>query len=431
MSDTPCAMTAADTELEFAALVAFDWADAQHTGCLQAAGGPVEPFLLDQTPEAIHDWAARLRQRFGGRPVAVILEQSKGPLIYALLKHEFLVPYPINPRQLQRYREALTPSGAKDDPSDAALLLEFLRQHRGRLRAWRPDNPDTRLLAQLTEDRRTLVEQRTALVQQLQDRLKTYFPQALTLLADDLTTALAGAFLIQWPSLQDLQRARPHTVRRFFYAQHVRNEARLQDRLQLIRTARPLVEDPALLESGARFVHALAAQLKALAAQIRDYERRISELFARHADAPLFEQLPGAGRALAPRLLAAFGSDRSRFASAAELQSYSGVAPVTLQSGRTRVVRWRWACPTFLRQTFHEFAQHSLAKCDWARAFYQQQRERGHDHHAAVRSLAYKWLRILFRCWQTRTPYDESRYLAALSTRASPLLARLSPAASA
>lgn len=417
-----------DPQPDFAAFVALDWADRKHAGCLQFADTTSsQSFDLDQTPEAIHGWAAQLRERCGSRPVAVILEQSRGPLIYALLQHEFLIVYPINPLQLKRYREALGPSGAKDDPSDAALLLDFLRQHRDRLRPWRPDDPHTRLLAQLTEDRRALVNQRTALVQQLQSRLKTYFPQALTLLGDDLTTRMACAFLLKWSRLQDLQRAKPHTLRTFYYAHHVRSETLIQERLQLIRTAQPLVDDPALLESGARWVHALAAQLQAIARQIREYEDRIADVFAQHAEAPLFHNLPGAGKHLAPRLLAAFGTDRQRFTQAAQLQSYSGTAPVTKQSGRSRIVHWRWACPKFLRQTFHEFAQHSLAKCDWARRFYQQQRQRGHGHHNALRSLAYKWIRILFACWQTRTPYDEGRYLASLNRRHSPLFPPATP----
>jgi hypothetical protein len=121
---------------------------------------------------------------------------------------------------------------------------------------------------------------------------------------------------------------------------------------------------------------------------------------------------------MVPRLIAAIGSRRDRFVSAAELQSYSGIAPVMQRSGRSQWVHFRWACPKFVRQTFHQWAGHSIASSDWARACYQQQRERGKGHHAAVRTLAFKWLRILFRCWQDRRPYEAERYEGACKRRA-------------
>ena len=123
--------------------------------------------------------------------------------------------------------------------------------------------------------------------------------------------------------------------------------------------------------------------------------------------------------------MAAFGSDRDRFGAAVELQQYSGIAPVTVRSGKTKIVHCRWACPKFLKQTFHEFANQSRTKSAWAAAYYAMLRERGCGHHAAVRALAFKWIRILFRCWKTRTPYDESIYLACLRARNSPLLKHL------
>ena len=125
-------------------------------------------------------------------------------------------------------------------------------------------------------------------------------------------------------------------------------------------------------------------------------------------------------------MLSAFGSNRDRFQCAAEVQNLSGIAPVTERSGKSCWVHWRLACPKFLRQSFHEFAAQSILFSQWARAFYDQLRARGASHHAAVRTLAYKWIRILFRCWKTRTPYDEQIYLASLRRRGSPLCAALS-----
>ncbi len=141
-----------------------------------------------------------------------------------------------------------------------------------------------------------------------------------------------------------------------------------------------------------------------------------------HADAEIFRSFPGAGPALAPRLLAAFGADRQRLESAGQAQAYCGIAPVMVRSGRTCQVRRRWACNTFLRRTFHEFAGLSLRKSAWAKAYYDQMRSRGAKHQAAVRSLAFKWIRILFRCWQTRTLYNEVHYFQQLYRKQSPLL---------
>jgi hypothetical protein len=112
-----------------------------------------------------------------------------------------------------------------------------------------------------------------------------------------------------------------------------------------------------------------------------------------------------------------------RYSNVVELQAFSGIAPVTQRSGKSQWVHFRWACPKFLRQTFHEWAAHSIPYSVWARAYYQQQIAKGNDHHAAVRSLAFKWIRIAFRCWKDRVPYNESIYLAALRRRGSALAA--------
>jgi transposase len=210
-------------------------------------------------------------------------------------------------------------------------------------------------------------------------------------------------------------------VRKFFYAHQCRSEQKIQARLERIQAAQPLSRDGAIIEASSLTVEMLAGQLKDLAPYIARYEKQIEQLFAQHPDRGLFDNLPGAGRQLAPRLLSAFGSDRAHFSSALEALTFFGVAPLTERSGKTTWIHFRWACPKFLRQSFHQFAGHSLRFCDWAAAFYEQQRARGKGHHAAVRALAYKWIRILFRCWKTPQPYNPDLYLAALSRRSSPL----------
>ena len=415
--------------IPLAAMIGIDWGDQRHDIALQVAGAStVESSRLAQEPAAVATWLASLEQRFGGQRVGIAIETSRGPLVHALLETAFVVLYPINPRSLRRFREAFHPNGAKDDAPDARLLLELLVKHREQLHPWTPDDTATRTLRRLVQHRRDAVAQRTELTQQLQAVLKEYFPQALRWAGTDLSSALACDFLLRWPTLAALQRARPATVRRWYTTHNCRRMSRITARLAEIATATPLTRDPAILEPSALYVQLLARQLLALRPSIAHLDAEIARRFEAHPDAPLFQAIRGAGAALAPRLLVAFGTDRTRFASAADMQTASGIAPITVRSGKQCQVHWRWATSTFLRQTFHEFAHHSILHTPWAREFYHQQRKRGKAHHAAVRTLAFKWIRILWRCWHDRTPYDDAHYVRALIIRGSPLGAHLQPA---
>jgi transposase len=400
-----------------AAWVGLDWADQQHVICLyEVDTGQSTVSRLEQKPEALQDWLSQLRQRFGGAPVAIVLEQARGAVIYALLSADFVRLYPVNPQSLASYRKAYAPSGAKSDPADAVLLMEMVRNSPERFRVWKPDDADTRSLQLLTENRRQLVNQKTALTNQLTSLLKTYYPQALEL-AGALDNLQACDFLKQWPTLEALQQARAGQIRQL-YREHGRpSSEQLDQRLEQIRQARPLTTDPAALLSGSMMVQVLVEQLRPLLAAIERFDRQIAVIFGKHPDRPLFDSVPGAGAVLAPRLVAAFGTDRDRFQSAQQAQQLFGIAPVTEQSGKQRWVHWRWACPKFLRQTFHEFAGHSRHWCGWAKALYQRLRRLGKGHHAALRVLAFKWIRILFHCWKTRTGYDEQIYLKSLQKR--------------
>ncbi len=403
------------------AWVGLDWADQRHEIRLQAVGSPqIESFTVEQKPEALHGWVAELRARFPEGKIAVALEQSRGAIIYALMNYDFLLLYPIPPKSVARYREAFAPSGAKSDSGDAGLLLELVQTHRDRLRAWQPDDELTRQLRLLTEFRRKTVDERTRLTNELNDRLKSYFPQARDW-AGDLRSPSACEFLRTWPTLQAVQRA-SRTELQQFYKDHRRLSTEEREKLWAqIDQAQPLTRDRALVEASALMAQALAEQLATVLAVIERVEDELQKLFSRHPDHDLFDDLPGAGDALAPRLAGAFGSDRDRYQSAEDIQKFSGIAPVTEASGKTKWVHWRRACPKFLRQTFHEFASASRAKSLWARAYYEQKREHGANHQAAIRSLAFKWQRILYRCWKDGTAYDEDHYLEALRRRQSPL----------
>ena len=302
-----------------------------------------------------------MRERFGSQgKILICLEQSRGGLIHFLMGFDSFELYPINPKQLDNYRKAFRPSGAKDDPLDAELLCQFLSLHHAQLRPWRCDDEQTRKLALFCEKRRQAVDARMALSNQLKSELKQYFPLALVVLNNDLSTVLAADFLLQWPTFESLKKASAHKLRKFFYAHQCRSEQKIQARIERIHSALPLTQDSAIIEASSLTVEMLARQLKDLAPYIARYEKQIEQLFSQHPDRGLFKNLPGAGEQLAPRLLSAFGSDRDRFPSAVEALTFFGVAPITERSGKTTWIHFRWACPKFLRQSFHEFAAHSV-----------------------------------------------------------------------
>lgn len=408
-------------EPTFGAFVAIDWADQKHVWSMQAASSEQRQHgEIPHTAEAIEAWVGGLFSRFPGQPIALAVEQSRGALVFMLSKYEHLHIYPIHPRAAAQFRAALYPSGAKDDPVDANLLLDLLVHHRGHLRRLNPDTEQTRLVQQLVEARRKLVNEKTRQGNRLTSKLKVYFPQILTWF-DDVDSALVGVLLERWPTLEALQKARQATLRSFFRQHNCRRAELIEQRLEQIRQAIPAIRDTAVIQSAVAMVSVLVPLIATLREGIAALDRQIEQAAAAHPDFAIFNSFPGAGPVLAPRLLAAFGSQRDRYQSAAEIQQFSGIAPVLVRSGKSAWVHYRWACPKFLRQTFQEWAGHSIGFCDWARAYYEQQRKRGVGHHAAVRALAFKWIRIAFRCWKDRVLYDDSRYLQSLRQRGSPL----------
>jgi len=419
--DNPCPTPS------FAALIGLDWGDRQHAVALWTPDSQApESFDLEHSPENVRRWLKQIEERFSGRPVALAVETSKGPLINMLFEVPWLSIYPIHPATSARMRKAFTPSGAKDDPQDALLLLGLLRDHLDRLRPLPPEDLLTRKLGALCELRRKSVDRRTQLTNQLRAALKGYYPQALELVGDILHSPLALAFLKRWPDLIELKASRPSTIKTFYYRHNLRRPEAIQKRVDRIAQAVALTVDEAVVSAGRREVARLIEELAVIQKHIRQDEKLIAEHFAQHPDAPLFRELPGAGAALAPRLLVAFGTDRDRYPSAAALQRYSGVAPVKEKSGNRVWVHWRWNAPRFLRQTLIEWAGQTVLYSQWARAYYQQKKEHGKHHWSILRSLAFIWLRILWKCWQTNTPYNEERYLEALRRQGSPLLQSMS-----
>jgi transposase len=410
------------TELSgFTAIIGIDWADKKHDVCVQEIKtGRRQAGQVTHRAEELDGWARSLYRRYGG-PIAVALELSKGPIVSALQKYDFLVIFPIEPTTLANYRKTFTPSGAKDDPTDAELALKLLLCHPEHFQALKPQSVEMRTLMTLVEQRRRLMNDRVRLTNRLRNALKQYYPQALEWF-DRIDTLLFCDFIKRWPSLAQARRARKATLEKFFRQHNMNRKALLEQRIQSIKSAVALTTDEAVIVPYRLQALTLVAQLEVALESIRRYDEEIATLAPQHPDYGLFSALPGAGPSLAPRLLVAFGEQRERFANAAEVQKYAGIAPVTERSGQKHWIHWRWQCPTFLRQTFVEWAAQTINKSYWAGLYYYQQRAKGCSYQAAVRALAFKWIRILYRCWVTRTPYDEARYLKALQERGSPLL---------
>jgi transposase len=406
--------------IQFAAKIGLDWADRKHDFCIKPSDfDDFEYGTFEHTPEAIEEWALMLQERFHNEPVAICLELKAGPVVYALLKYSFIVLFPIPPKALAKYREAFTQSGAKDDPTDAYLQVDYLISHPDALKPLIPDNEETRILQRLVEDRRTLVAEKVRLTNRITAALKSYYPQVLQWF-DDIDTQVFCDFIQQWPTLKKAKCARKPTFVKFFKAHRCVRPAVIEKRIEAIKAAIPLTEDDGVIIPFESLTRVMTLQLSQLLVAIHDYDLDIAKRFRKHSDYDIFESLPGAGPVFGPRLLVAFGSKRERFQSADEVNRLSGVAPVLERSGKRCWTHWRYSCPKFLRQTFVEWANQSIRYSFWAREFYDQKRAQGKSHQATLRALAFKWIRIIYSCWKNKTPYDESAYLFALKRRKSP-----------
>jgi transposase len=408
---------------DYVAYIGIDWADRKHDiAVYDCATDTWQEYVIQSHPQAILDWVNQLRSRYGNNKIAVALEQKRGPLLYALCQYDNLALFPINPRTVANYRKAFQPSRAKSDPVDARLLVELIRKHDDKIEIWKAGCPQHRALRQWVESRRMLVGEKVRLTNRITASLKSYFPQVLDWF-EDKDTFVFCAFIEQFDDVKAAQAASAETLTQFFRTHHAGRRSAIARRIEQIQGAGPpLTEDEAIVIPGKALTLGLISFLKVILTQLSEFNQQIAERFATLPDAELFQSLPGAGPHLAPRLLAAFGEDRSRFTSAQAFMSYVGIAPVKEESGKKRWVHWRWSCPIFLRQTFVEWVNQARRDSTWSQAFYLQQKQAGKSHQKAIRALAYKWGRILWRCWQDGKPYDEEKYIAALRRKKSLLV---------
>lgn len=396
--------------------IGIDWADEAHDCYVIESDGKGQHMSFKQNSEAINKWVEEMLERAGG-PIAIMLEQSKGPLVFALMFRPNVILYPINPKQFARYRESYPGGDAKSDPSDARLLARMLRERISTLQPWLADDEPTRRLANLSEKRRCIVNNQVALRQQLIAHLKCYFPVLLEHFGASSRLGTLLAMIARWNDPRKLRRADRKLVDRVLRENGISSPTDRQKMIAQFRETPLLTNDSALIEPLALMCELLASQIVASRKTVSAFDQEIRKALNAHGDGSLFLALRGAGPTMAARLLCAFGSQKDRWKNADELAAFSGIAPLTRQSGKSRVVLQRWACPKFLKQTFHEFADSARKWCPWTKARYEQLKDAGMKHNAAIRKLARSWIRILFRVWKTGLPFDCDRYIEGLLKR--------------
>jgi len=394
----------------------IDWADDHHdVVVIDDAGTVVTSFRVTHTAAGLADLTTALAQIAGETAkdqVACIVETNHGLLIAALLEASFPV-YPVNPKTVDRRRSA---AGVKTDQIDAYLLAKTGRSDLADLRRLTPDSPLLQELKALTRDQDGLIQSQTRLVNQLTACLKAYYPVALELFSK-LHQPSTVAFLQAYPTPDAGRAATVSDIEQTLKAAGHRRAVQAAPKIWQALQQPQLTADAVTTRTKMRLMLALIAQLQPLMEQIAAYDEEIARLFLTHADSSLFASLPGAGKRLAPRLLAEIGDDRARYADAASLQMLGGTAPVMFQSGAYAKAHRRYACIKPLRNAMQQFAWQSTLQEAWALRYYQHKRATGKSHAVALRALANVWMRIIYAMWRDHTAYVSATFTRAQQPR--------------
>ena len=393
----------------FRHLVGLDWAGKEHVLCAVDERGAIAWRLTISND--LDGWA-RLKTHFeklgAASTIAVAVETNCGMVVEQVLNLGVSV-YPVPPAGVKAYRERTAGSGAKDDELDAYCLADALRTDGHRWRVLRQDSEHVRRLRLLCRDEIHLIEKRTALYLELRAALRECYPTVLEAF-EDITLVCVLDFLTTFPSAAELARKGKKSWRAFLHTHRMAEPESYQRRMAIFATAAAWKVPVPVVQAKSLLVAALVAQIRLLNQQLKTYGKQIEEVFDTHQDAGLFASLPGVGAKLGPRLLAFIGSDRERFESSASLQCYGGTAPVTRSSGKFRAVARRLACDKDLANALFQMAEGSCVTCAWAKV-YLDSKKKQMGYAAAVRALAQRWVKIIWKMWQTGTPYDEATHL--------------------
>jgi transposase len=383
----------------------LDWAIDDHAASVVDARG--RELLRHSVEHSTAGLAELVRALLGAGCREVAIERPDGPVVDALLAAGLTVVV-ISPNQVKHLRSRYGSAGNKDDRFDAFVLADTLRTDRARLRALIPDTPPTVALRRVVRARRDLVAHRVATANQLRAHLRAVFPGAVGLFAD-IDSPISLAFLTRYPTQEQADWLSPARLGAWLAKQSYSGKvdpAVLHARLVAAPRGASGAETQAAITNG------FVAVLTVLLQQIKQLSAEIDAQLTAHADQHIFTSLPRSGRVRAARLLAEIGDCRAKFPTRESLFCLAGVAPSTRQSGKSRVVGFRWACDKQLRDAVCDFAADSRHANPWAADVYNRARDRGHDHPHAVRILARAWLNIIWQCWQHGTAYDPAQHKA-------------------
>jgi transposase len=392
--------------------VGLDWAVHTHAVCvIDAAGAVLERFEIAHDRQGLAELMRRLA-RFGAR-LRIAIERPSGLIVDALVEagHEV---FPIHPNAVKASRPRYRSHGAKSDASDAYLLADLLRTDGHRWHALAPQSDAIRALRALVRSRDDLVDARVATANQLSGTLQAFWPGAACIFAD-VASPIGLAFLRRYPSPRCARRLTEAQLQRFCKRQHYSGRRSAADLLARLRAAATARVGAQTEQAMAEVVRTQVAVLVPLVTQIAELTRRIEQFMHSLPDGLLMMSFQRAGQVCAAQILAELGDVRERFPSADVLAAEAGTVPVTYQSGKTRSVAFRWACNHRLRQAITCLADNSRHANDWARKVYQAARGRGCDHPHAIRILARAWLRVIWRAWMDRKPYDPALHRSALA----------------
>jgi hypothetical protein len=387
----------------------IDWSDRSLDFHLRTAEGEaLVEGQVEPTVEGLATLYTALEAHGQPEEIAIAIETSHGAWIQPLLDRGYQL-YPVNPKTVERFRGALSAAGHKSDKIDRRILAMFLVTFHQDNIPLRPDAPEIVSLRIACQDRARTVEERTAKLNELQAVLKCYYPAFFGLFGV-IRSQIALQFLDRFPTQKQMQQLTERRLVNWLKRHHYSWSQRIDDMMQAIQ--RPTFDVAEhLQEAKAPLIRYLARTIQILNTELAERDKWITEHLNQLPEARWIRSLPGAGIVLAPALLACLGRDPQRFASPAEARALMGTAPVTKASGAHRTVYFRRACWKFARRTLQLFADKSRHQCAWAQAFYSKQRGSGHNHHAALRALAHKWLKILLAMRRTGAPYDEELFL--------------------
>ena len=387
-------------------IVGLDWSRCKHDVVFMAPDGRVvHRGVVTHDAEGL----ARLSQWIAqhqpdATQVRIAVEMHDGGLLGWLLQQPYTV-FGINPKSAQRARDRYRPAGPKDDASDAFILADMLRTDRGVLRSIHRDSDATLELRALVELRNTRVKDRTALLQRLGALLAEWCPH-LSKLCDDLTRRWQRDLLNRFCLQQDLHEAHGRTLSAFIRRHRLGKKT--TGRIEHARRCQPLSIPAALQQTLRLNIAGLLDQIELLCDQIKQLDQQIQQQVDRHPDAQIFRTLPIKGINTMAHLLAGFGEDRDKPVKHTDLAAAWGAAPITIQSGKYRAVKRRFAADHTMNQALLYFAFNTaFTEGCWAADFYQRKRKQGKSHYTTLRCLVQRWLKILFRMWKDRTDYDE------------------------